>query len=505
MVKLLTTREERRLKLAALLSTGKGWKSWEELSDELACSRRVLEEDAIYFKENITIFHIQRSDQGLRLSYALNKGLKNLKHLLLNESVAFRLLETAFLKEGHNICQLGEELFMSESSVYRMIHKINQETASYQFEISTRPFSITGDEEKIRSFFYQYFIEKYTLGSWPFEQIEEQALEDYIAFIIKFRLGPVYHDFAYLNRLKIVTAVNLTRYRNRHQAGSLVHIEEFLSQAGDLKPHLKTINALGSALNIPLKKESLKELFSPYFAQGMAPSFEVLKERAEKNPQLAKSVNKIESMLTKLSKEYDIPVVNKEKTILAFHNDIHLNYLEPQFDYMTYSYQQFVMNNMKERFPDFFNSLYQSAKELREFLNKPLHEVGIHFYMFALFMHWEGLLAELYHKAYKIKAVIISNRYVSHARMIEDFICYEFSDYIDIDIYEGLHVDREILENIDADILISNFSLPDLESKPAICLSDVPTQTDFKKLQLEFNKIWDGQLPSNGRKELDRV
>lgn len=90
--------------------------------------------------------------------------------------------------------------------------------------------------------------------------------------------------------------------------------------------------------------------------------------------------------------------------------------------------------------------------------------------------------------------LIISNRHPSHSKMIKEFIDYEFSDHLTIDIFDDLYLSETILEELDYNFIVANFPLPPLKSKNCICIENIPTYQDLTKITSEIDEIYLSRL-----------
>lgn len=73
--------------------------------------------------------------------------------------------------------------------------------------------------------------------------------------------------------------------------------------------------------------------------------------------------------------------------------------------------------------------------------------------------------------------------------MIKDFIEYEFNEQIIIDIYTGIRLDKNILEDLDYELVVTNFPISTLETKRTIYIENVPIFKDLMKLQEAIDAI----------------
>src|SRR5699024_10792957 len=154
------------------------------------------------------------SNNGIRLNVNENAGLISLYQYILDHSMAFNLLENIFLNEKKTIAELTEVLYVSSSTIYRLVDLLNNRLEDKNMHIETNPCRILGSEEEIRYFFYNYFHEKYSSLAWPYKSINEKGLNMLLDFFIEFTNIEV--DFAYYNIFKTVSVVNLIRYKHGH-------------------------------------------------------------------------------------------------------------------------------------------------------------------------------------------------------------------------------------------------------------------------------------------------
>ena len=487
MINLLSNRDKRRLAFAELLSNTDGWLTLTEISQTLNCSTRVLKDDMTHFRKNSTDFSIQSSNQGIRLLYGPKKGLKSLYQQVLSESTAYQLLEAIFLYEGKTVTELAEHLYLSSSTVYRLVEQINKQTATYGFEIQKNICSITGDEESIRYYFYRYFYEKYSFIYWPFENIDESYFNKFIAHHLN--LTQMKDDYAYFNKFKIITAVNLVRSKNEHYIDTENIELTYQKIAPDIDIKSELFQEFESTFDMTYDNHLITQLFTHYVGDNFSFNYDHLMKKAAENETIANEVAKLTEILDRLSDEIDIPIPNKERVISAIRNIIHLDYLEPQSNYILYNHDKYFVDHVKKEFPHFYVSIHSAMKELRQALGKPETEEGVNFYIYTVFTYWKGLIPKLRDQFPKIKVTVISDRHTLHAHMIKDFIAHEFSNQIELDIFTGVNLNKEILENLDCDVIVTNFPMPLLEKKRSVYIEIIPGFNDLVKLQNVFEEI----------------
>lgn len=135
MLNLLNTVEQRRLEFASILVSRKDWVDLGEIAETLGCTKRILTEDISYFRKHFQEVTFETSTQGVRALFNQNSGLKSFYQYTLKNSFAFQLLETLFLKEGQAIIELSNRFFISLSSMYRLINRVNENLKFMSFAL----------------------------------------------------------------------------------------------------------------------------------------------------------------------------------------------------------------------------------------------------------------------------------------------------------------------------------------------------------------------------------
>ena len=123
---LLKSNEIRRLRIAEVLYDNEDWMTIADLAKKLNVSIRILKYDIENFKNFFDDFTIETSRHGIRLQFLKNKSLKTLYKNVLDQSISFQLLEILFSEENYSTFELAEELYISPSTLYRMIDHINE-------------------------------------------------------------------------------------------------------------------------------------------------------------------------------------------------------------------------------------------------------------------------------------------------------------------------------------------------------------------------------------------
>lgn len=484
---LLRSSERRRLEIAEILYAKDDWVTLEELANQVKSSKRILKYDFVNFEETFDDFSIETSHKGVRLVFQQNKGLKSLYNNVLEHSTPFKLLEMIFFKEDYTAFELADVLYVSPSTLYRLIDHINEVTIEYGFQVETNPCRLVGSEEKIRHFFIQYFFEKYTNLDWPYGVTQHVTLDNFLNFFIE--LTQIKIDFAYYNIFKLITSVGLVRYKNEHfvdTTGLDINFPEIIS---DLKVYSNSFKFFEDNLQVKIDHTFINQVLTPFVVSGYSLNQERLQEKMEKDDRILNSVHFLKKLLDRLAKDNDITLTNPMEIIFGMQNSASFESYDPRSGYVLYNQNKLFADVIKNDFPAFYKQIYEGLSEYRKLMGLPVTKTGLNYMFYILFTYWEKLVVELRQKFKKVKILIISNRHTSHSYLLRDFIEYEFKDHLLIDIYDDQLLTTHILEKLDYDFIVANFPLPQLQSKNSICIENIPTYSDILKIQKEINHV----------------
>lgn len=489
MKNLLSTLENRRLEFVKLLANQKDWLILSEAAKVLDCSVRVLKNDIQFLNDEFyKELTIQTSINGVRIKFEYMKGPKSFAQQLLHNSDSYQLLETIFFNEHQSLTDIAEKLFISPATIYRMVKQINEILSEdYGFYIETNPCRIIGDEEKIRYFFYCYFFEKYPTFAWPFKNINERVIDKFLKEILEALQMPV--DFAYFNVFKVIVMVNFIRYKNNNlipiKSGAPLN-RVFLP---DREEYEQFYLYFEQTLDVKIDDELIWQVFRQYVQPGIFMTYENFLNTIENDSDLADEVLFIREVLETLAQNNEIEFKNIESTIYEMYITAKLEYMEPQSGYILYNRNTYFTNDLKNEFPVFYKQIYEGMKAFREKIGKPITEDGINFYIYSIFSRWENLVPELRRKLDKIKVLVISDRHFSHARMIKDFIEYEFSEQITIDIFSEMDLDQHTLAQLECDLIVSAFPLEEDIDVRNVYISNMPKYKDYVRIQEHIDDI----------------
>lgn len=486
---LLTKQENRRYRLITKLSMQNTWITLANLATYLDCSSRVLKDDIQYLNKKHKNLSIQTSKYGIRMSFRTNYDLNSFGREVLAKSPAYQLLETIFFNGPQTIKELANQIFVSPATLYRMINQINETLVrgKYNFTIDTNPCRFIGVEEDIRYYFYIYIFERYRRFTLPLKDVNEDALERFLRGIVEG--SSLTMDYSFYNVVRVVMIVNLVRYREK--AYIEVDTDDLLPprKAENFDDYSEIFKSYEEILGVKINENFITQTFTPYIQKGMSYSYEYFINRTKENPTFGKQVTFLRNRLDDIAKKHGIKLENREGLIVGLFNTSHLEYQDPQSNYILYNRNQLFAEDISKEFPRFYIDLYEGMKEFRIVLGKDTTEEGIAFFFYNVFATWKNLVPQLRQKIKKIRTLVISDRHQAHAEMIKDFIEYEFSEQVAVEFFIDLELNSEVLEELNYDLIVTTFTIDTLKNRRNVYIPNVPKYKDYQNIQQQIDEI----------------
>ena len=227
MRELLSQKEQRQLKILEYLFENPDWIYLDDLSKTIGHNARIIKSDIKELREIFPDFDIRHSTAGIMMVNTKNNGIERIYQYFLQTSEYFQILKAFFLLDSPFTYEhLAESLDISLPSLRKKIADINKTLdGTYRFKLKVTPISIIGNEKDIRFFFSQFFHEAYNFLDWPFEEVKEENINNFVSFFINLAKFPAKYQNLY--QIRTQATVDLHRMK-RGLFRSVIRTKHFL-------------------------------------------------------------------------------------------------------------------------------------------------------------------------------------------------------------------------------------------------------------------------------------
>lgn len=194
---------------------------------------------------------------GIFLDIPQNYTVEYLYETILSNSTEFKIIETVFFDKTHTVDSLAEKLYLSTSTVRRLIKRINEALVSEDFSISLTPLKIVGNETNICNFIIYYISEKYTGRKKPFSRIQLNVLDKMFISATKSNGHTV--NFPQIEKLRIWIMVIIIRLQNGNHTDVYTPFSEDVDLSALENPLFKNLFKL--TFKVELTDEVIFRLF----------------------------------------------------------------------------------------------------------------------------------------------------------------------------------------------------------------------------------------------------
>lgn len=485
---LLKTKERRQLEIIEYLLDANGWTTVSDLADIIDSSPRIIKADIAEIRTSQPQLLIEVGYLGLRIRMNNPTGIQSVYSKILSENIIYQLLEEVFFDETLNVADLAEKFFVSSSTIYRSIGQINDFFENkYNCSFVANPCRFVGDERNIRLFYRTYFSEKDTLLGWPFRDLDEEAINQTFDKILSLVSSDMALDFAYYEDIKRVVIVNKTRYSHGHLVDTQDEESDLFNAF--LQIYKYVIQPLGITKSIDISRESFYQIFGPYIRKDAAKNFKQLNKFKKKSDNKGKALQFLEKTLTDFSINWNIPI-EIDEVLFGIHNTA-INGMELlDTDFILFDRNKFFVNKFKDYIPHFYQPIKEMLTEFCEILQVSSEDKIINYLFFTLITYWENLIKDYIKQNLRVSIIIFSDQHFLHSKMIQHLLELELPQDCSIEIFKETKLSDDIINNLQHDIIISNFEFPaSVVDKEIIVIHDFPTSIDIKSIKDVIRKI----------------
>lgn len=430
---------------------------------------------------NSTLYPVKiLTNDLIKISTPANYNNRFIFSSLLNKSVEFKLIEEIYFHENHSLLSLAELFFVSESTVRRMIRKINKELLPYDIKVGSTPIKLFGNEKNIYNLIVRYFDEAYPSHDYPFSSLKLNALQK----IILATADKENDNFNYpdVERLKLIVIVIITRLQNGNISDTPISNPPDISQHILSNPVYKKI--FKALFKIELNKETLSQILYPFSATNFVPNQKQLKELAFKNERIQNKVSLFTQLVKKIATRYRISLDNTDDLVFHLFNT---SELKQTFSSILYDKNKEFVNEATLYNREFINYVKNEIQYLK---NDPHgEEENIFTLCYILITHWKNLAIHLKKNVPKLKAGLFFDSDLEHMYFIKDSLNEELNHILEIVPLDSLTNKELKMTSKNFDFIITTIPNLAYSSVPVICIPMYLRSIDFENIEQMYKKI----------------
>ncbi|WP_099224091.1 helix-turn-helix domain-containing protein [Listeria costaricensis] len=473
---LLEKSVRRRMELLEILIENNEWVKLETLAEKLNCSKRTLNNDiAIIQKELQDNWELDTSRKwGIRLVIPETSQLDQLYQFFMKKSTSVQLLLGTFYDQQLTVEEWADKLFISPSSLYRLIHRVKSRLQIYGVDLSINPVAIVGPEQQVRYFYMQLFWSGYGPGEWPF-QTDDRAQIDQFMRINEEATGFQF-IFPYRSERYFWLHVGLERIRQGYLMEGLQINERILDE-----PRLhKGFAELEQMTGLQIEKwdrlcMKLMQLQGVTFRDKHA----IDQSMAYYERVLPEIVALADPFLEKVIAEYGWAPENEDQVRWQLFQ--YFNYCQHflEIDGFIVEKRGYVARQLRKEFGRFCSAI-EAAAEASDFGKL---RISIDTLIFLLGTLWQGLIDERQLEHPPIRTLVTSQLSVSNTAFLTNMIKSRFQSQVEIVEMNENQLNVEVLLAYNVELVISDWAIDTNGLIPIIEINYYPNDRDWRNIR----------------------
>lgn len=452
-----------------------------DLCNNLKVSSKTLKRDIEHAR--LILFPIDikvNGNKGVKIVIPSNYSIMYIYSALLSASLEFSLLEKIFLCETYTIEKLSEELFLSASSLRRMVSRINVVLREEGMEINLNPLQIIGDEWRIYTVFTYYVLERYYFNKTIFTEAQIAAVKELIDLALK----QYYVKLEYQGReqIEMFMLVQLIRRKNNHFV-----IDEPNLKRKNIFSDVDTSSIkkqLNNAFNTDISDQDLIQLFSLFLDGKWSFSYNKLVEHAKINNHLKQTKEKFEELIDSIAFKYKIEQTNREVLVTLLCNSRMIEYGK---HHILYDLSLDIVNHFNH---DYFKGIEFIRLKLKEiFQDEVLEDYKLNDYIRILIIYWDEFVIVLEREVVPLKIRFIYSTEEKFIKRIQNEITYRFKKRFDVKRINYTLVDIENIKN-QCDLVLTNIPGLVIPNVEVLCFPTYPREKDWSKLETFYSTFY---------------
>lgn len=479
---LLSTQDKRQLLILETLYKHRDI-SYRDLAEFLKVSVNTTIEDIKKINKYIAPFHIsfEAQEKSLILKKPSTISIDFIYSRFLKNSLEFSILELIFFEKYKLLEEYADALFISLSTLKRVINKMNKTLQKKEIQITTNPIQLIGNEKEICMMLVTLFKEKYIDYQYPFEEKDSLTLNILLSDIAGEQTD--FWNYQDIENLKLSILVSLVRIKNNHYLEidhEGINLEKY--KLNFLNDHLYRFY-FKSVFHIDLTKKNLIELFFPFLPTNFATTFDDLLILCQQEQGKQEELNSLIHLLDDIASSLNIafPIENKQKLILDLFN---IRLLGISEDFLLYNSKLDFLMKLKEDAPVVYSFLKKKFRE-NSFVSK-LNDYGKIHFSYMLITHWEDLFIKIQSALPIFHIGVLMNSDKEHSHFITQMLNTRFDGKFIFHDIKASHIEDCFKQFSHYEFIVTNQSQVNQTPKPIISIGLYPSAEDLSAINAMY-------------------
>lgn len=480
MRRILSKNKLRQLQLLEMLGTDQKGQKIDDLAKHFQVTRQTITRDFEYINQKMESAGIV-DDQGYYRAVFLRKNcIQTIYNEILDNDTGFQIFEVIFYDESLSVEEVAKKIDASTSTVYKIIENIREPLDElFNLSIATRPVHLTGRERDIRSFYNQYFAEKYNHFTLKMDlPITPEAFEGFIqsgAELVGRDFTFTYHHF-----YKIVVGVNMIRYLQGHYLEA--EFKDLTTYIEALRADEQLIQSIEQTFPGEFSDFAIYQLLGQFAFKHYFCTYEGYKQAVSENQIIGFSQSILEETVQTIAERYHIDCPNADELYWKMNQTAN----QAELDYLAIP----LLSKRKERFaedaralnPSLFDYIQSRLELYAKLMNIRWSQPMRRHLITTFYILWEGFVPSINSLKAPVKILVVSHYRINHAKMIRDVLNTHFNHLVEVQIYDEKELDMDHLLEQDYEVLVSNFRINHLDDRPSVMIGDFLHTEDLKQI-----------------------
>ncbi|MGH1845831.1 helix-turn-helix domain-containing protein [Enterococcus gilvus] len=467
----LSSTKNRQIELIELLRIANNYVSVKKLAARVDAVPKTIINDCQEIEDQWSdIVQIEKNSSGeFHLTEKDNHTVHEIFSDILKESPSFQLLVVLFFQPGKLRTDLEKELFLSSSSLYRRIVKLNEGLQMRGLEIDRNHLELVGEDEgQVRFFMAGYFMEVYDCYEWPFEMDQQRILKAVDQLDDQFGLSL---NFYQKTECAFLLAVSLIR----QEQGFFNHLRQNELSIAHFEAFEQPLNELVAQFREPLTEKERDDLCQTIFWYDFA------WDNAEETLRIERLCNHILDLIID-ALNVGISDTSRENCLQLL-KSVYASYKAYSYEkYIAYNRDLYNSLNVQRDFSVFSRVLEKTLRDQEAKTQFPWYSMFYHLILFRLFIYWEDLPEQLDAIRKPVTTEICSDLGAKHAQLLAYYLKKHYQEKVALDIRPEKIYSNESPESLRSDLYVTNFSTPAIPKERLFVVEDVPSVKNLTAL-----------------------